>query len=55
MELACKGQYRNALILHLMYSLSLDPYHIYSLIFDGTLVSLPAPDLVPLEQREREQ
>ena len=29
MELACKGQYQDALILNLMYSLSLDPYHIY--------------------------
>ena len=35
MELACKGQYQDALILHLMNSLSLDPYHIYSLTFDG--------------------
>ena len=37
MELACKGQYQDALILHLMYSLSLDPYHIYSLTFDGII------------------
>ena len=37
MELACKGQYQDALILHLMYSLSLDPYHIYSLTVDGII------------------
>ena len=37
MELACKGQYQDALILHLMYSFSLDPYHIYSLTFDGII------------------
>ena len=37
MELTCKGQYQDALILHLMYSLSLDPYHIYSLTFDGII------------------
>ena len=35
--MACKGQYQDALILHLIYYLSLDPYHIYSLTFDGII------------------
>ena len=34
MDLACKGQYQDALIIHLIYSLSLDPYHIYLLTYD---------------------
>ena len=37
MDLACKGQYQDALIIHLIYSLSLDPYHIYSLTYDGII------------------
>ena len=37
MELACTGQYQDALILNLMYSFSSDPYHIYSLTFDGII------------------
>ena len=37
MDLACKGQYQDALIIHLIYFLSLDPYHIYSLAYDGII------------------
>ena len=37
MDLACKGQYQDALIINLIYSLSLDPYHIYSLTYDGII------------------
>ena len=37
MQLCSKGQYQNALILHLMYSLSLDPYHIFSLRYEDIL------------------
>ena len=37
MELTWKSQYQDALIIHLMYSLSLDPYHIYSLRYEDIL------------------
>ena len=37
MDLDCKGQYQDALIIHSIYSLSLDRYHIYSLAYDGII------------------
>ena len=37
MELICKIQYQDALIIHLMHSFSLDPYHIYSLRYEYIL------------------
>ena len=37
MNLSCKGLYRDALIIHIMYSLSLDPYHAYSLRYEDIL------------------
>ena len=37
MKLMCKGQYQDALVIHLMYSLSLNPYHLYSLKYDDIL------------------
>ena len=37
MEPICKIQYQNALIIHLMHSLSLYPYHIYSLRYENIL------------------
>ena len=37
MEYICKSLYQDALIIHLMYSLSLDPYHIYSLRYEDIL------------------
>ena len=37
MELCSIGQYQDALLLHIMYSLSLDPYHIYSLKYEDIL------------------
>ena len=37
MDLACEGQYQDALIIHLICFLSLDPYHIYSLTYDGII------------------
>ena len=37
MNLSCKGLYRDALIIHIMYSLSLDPYHVYSLRYEDIL------------------
>ena len=37
MDLACKGQYQDALTIDLIYSLSLDPFHIYSLTYDGII------------------
>ena len=36
-DFACNGQYQDALIIYLIYSLSLDPYHIYSLTYDGII------------------
>ena len=37
MEYICKIQYHVALIIHLMISLSLDPYHIYPLRYEDIL------------------
>ena len=37
MDLACKGQYQDALIIHLIYFFFLYPYHIYSLTYDGII------------------
>ena len=37
MTLISKSQYQDALILHFMYSLSLDPYHIFGLCYEDVL------------------
>ena len=37
MELICKSLYQDAQIIHLMYSLSLVSYHIYSLRYEDIL------------------
>ena len=37
MDLVCKGQYLDALIIHIIYSLTLYPYHIYSLTYDDII------------------
>ena len=37
MKLMCKGQYQDAFVIHFMYSLSLDSYHLYSLKYYNIL------------------
>ena len=37
MKLMCKGQYQDSLVIHLMYFLSLIPYHLCSLKYDNIL------------------
>ena len=37
MKLMCKGQYQDGLVIHLMYSLLFDTYHLYSLKYDDIL------------------
>ena len=37
MILAAKGQYQDSLILHIMYSLTLDPYHLFGLRYEELL------------------